>query len=67
MLYPIRLALGINMEDVIGVLNAIKTHLIVLGVLLVLGIVAVIAMAVVKSIKKSSAGLPCWPCCWPSW
>ena len=60
MLYPIRAALGINMEDVIGVLNAIKTHLIVLGVLLAIGVIVVIAMAVVKSMKKSQKYLIRW-------
>ena len=53
-------ALGINMEDVIGVLNAIRSHLILLGVLLVIGVAVVIAMAVAKSLKKSRRFLIRW-------
>ena len=60
MLYPIRAALGINMEDVIGVLNTLKSHLIAIGVVLAVCLVVVIAMAVVKSMKKSQKYLIRW-------
>ena len=52
--------LNINMEDVVGVINACKSQLILLGVLLGLCLAVVIAMAVVKSIKKPERFLIRW-------
>lgn len=48
---------GINIDDVINVLNLIKFHLIAIGVILVLGIVALIA---VKRMKKQQKYVLRW-------
>ena len=45
--------LNINMEDVVGVINACKPQLIVLAVVLVLAAAVIIAMAVNKKVKKA--------------
>ena len=44
--------LNINMEDVIGVVNACRPQLIALAVVLVLAVAVIIAMAVIKRIPK---------------
>ena len=45
--------LNINMEDVVGVINACKPQLIVLAVVLVLAAAVIIAMAVNRKVKKA--------------
>lgn len=52
--------LNINMEDVIGVVNACRPQLIALAAALVLAVAVIIAMAVIKRIPKHNRFLIRW-------